>query len=184
MRACWACASPCPRRVRRPIFGHIDTVDFAPFEAFYEQYKDTVRFTESQWGGWRVLRVSPLEPLDSRLISQFVAEIIRLFGTDHLYQLEPPSEENLIIDDPVERDRVMQGMLRQIITTVRALDPDASFLVNTWCLVGEDLDEQRRLNSAAQLTVIKEEPGIIVMESDVVLAPVFLKKDTFSANPG
>lgn len=163
--------------------GHIDSVDFASFDAFYTQYHQTVRFIESQWGGWRVLRVSPLEPFYSRLISLFIEEIIRLYGTDHLYQLEPPSEENLVIDDPRERDRVVQGMLRQVIATVRARDAEAIFLVNTWCLVGEDLDEQRRLNSEAQLTVIKEEPGIIVMESDVVLAPVFLKKQYFFGKP-
>ena len=163
--------------------GHIDSVDFASFETFYEHYRETVQFTESQWGGWRVLRVSPLAPLYARIIHLFVEEIIRLFGTDHLYQLEPVSEENLVIDDPIERDRVMQGMMRQLLATVRALDPEATFLVNTWCFVGEDLDEQRRLNSAAQLTVIKEEPGIIVMESDVVLAPVFLKKQYFFGKP-
>ncbi len=163
--------------------GHIDTVDVAPFAAFYEQFHETVRFTESWLWSLHIRRVSPQDPCYPRLVGMLIEELIRLYGTDHLYQLEPPSEENLIIDDPGERVAIVQGMMRRNMDAVRALDPDAVFLLNTWCLVGEDLDEARRLNSEAQLSVIKEDPGIIVMESDVVLAPVFLKKQFFFGKP-
>ena len=99
--------------------GHIDSVDFAPYAAFHAQYRETIRFTESQWGGWRVLRVSPRDPYYPRLIGMLVEETTRLFGTDHLYQLEPPSEENLIIDDPDERIHIVQEMMRRNMAAVR-----------------------------------------------------------------
>lgn len=162
--------------------GHIDRSMNAQFEAFHNLYKDKAAFIESLWCGWRVYRVSAADPLYTQAIGLLVEEAVRHFGTDHLYALEPVSEENLLIENPKERDALVQGMLRGTIKAVRGIDPQARFMTDTWCMVGEDMDEQRRLNAESQLKVIKEEDTII-QEADVVLCPIYLKKNYFYGKP-
>ena len=157
------------------------TQTFDQFMVFYDKYKDRVAFKSLEWCNQKSFVVDSRDPMFADLIKISVEEVIRLFGTDHLYTINAPSEERDTLK-PDEIAAVVESGMRTPIRVVEEIDPEASFIMNTWAFVAEEVDKQRARRAPAVLKVIKEE-NIIIQESDIALCPVFHKKGYFFGKP-
>ncbi len=95
-------------------------------------YKDAKISRMSSWGGFRdefrSYFLDPLDPLFSKIQSAFLKEQERLYGTDHIYGVDPFNE----ITPPSWEPEYLARVARQIYGTMTQCDPKATWLQMTW----------------------------------------------------
>ena len=88
-------------------------------------------------GGWagfdeqyRTYFLNSEDPLYSRIQRLFLEEQTRLFGTDHIYGIDPFNE----VDPPSFEPEYLNKVSRHIYESLTAVDPDAEWLQMAWFL--------------------------------------------------
>ena len=86
----------------------------------------------SYWGGfadeYRCTFLSPMDPLFNDIQKEFMKAEIELFGTDHIYGVDPFNE----IDSPSWDPETLAHMASGIYHSLSAADPDAVWLQMGW----------------------------------------------------
>lgn len=86
----------------------------------------------SYWGGfadeYRCSFLAPMDPLFARIQKDFLEEQTRLFGTDHIYGVDPFNE----IDAPSWDPETLGKMSAHIYESMSAVDPEAVWLQMGW----------------------------------------------------
>lgn len=86
----------------------------------------------SYWGGfadeYRCTFLSPMDPLFAQIQKEFIDEQTRMFGTDHIYGVDPFNE----IDSPSWDPQTLADMSERIFGSMTAADPDALWLQMGW----------------------------------------------------
>ncbi len=105
--------------------GHVP----AALKRVYPQIKTT---KVSEWGGfadqYRCTFLNPMDSLYAIIQKEYLTEQTRLFGTDHIYGIDPFNEV-----DPPSWDADSLGMMaKHIYESVTSVDPDAIWLQMTW----------------------------------------------------
>ena len=88
-------------------------------------------------GGWagfdekyRTYFLNSEDPLYSRIQRMFLEEQTRLFGTDHIYGIDPFNE----VDPPSFEPEYLNKVTEHIYESLTAVDPDAEWLQMAWFL--------------------------------------------------
>jgi alpha-N-acetylglucosaminidase len=91
----------------------------------------------SQWGGfadeYRTYFLSPTDSLYPVLQKEFLEEQEALFGTDHLYGLDPFNE----VQPPTWDPDVLASMAGGIYESLSSVDPDAVWVQMGWFLIND-----------------------------------------------
>ena len=86
------------------------------------------------WAGfderYRTFFLNSEDPLYSRIQRMFLEEQTRLFGTDHIYGIDPFNE----VDPPSFEPEYLHRVSRHIYESLTAVDPDAEWLQMAWFL--------------------------------------------------
>lgn len=95
-------------------------------------YPDARITRVSYWGGfadeYRCSFLDPMDPLYEKIQKEFLEEQTRLFGTDHIYGVDPFNE----IDAPSWDPETLGGMSKHIYESMAAVDPEAVWLQMGW----------------------------------------------------
>ncbi|MDE6240002.1 MAG: alpha-N-acetylglucosaminidase [Muribaculaceae bacterium] len=106
-------------------------------EAFAKRYPDAITTTVSEWGGFpaefRCTYLSPTDTLFAVIQKEYLAEQTRLYGTDHIYGIDPFNE----VDPPTWNPDSLAMMSRNIFESVTAVDPEAVWLQMAWILYAD-----------------------------------------------
>lgn len=106
-------------------------------EAFARRYPEAKTTTVSQWGGfpdeYRCTYLSPADTLFAAIQKEYLTEQTRLFGTDHIYGIDPFNE----VDPPTWNPDSLAMISRNIYESVAAVDPDAVWLQMAWILYAD-----------------------------------------------
>ncbi len=100
----------------RTLFPKADIQALGSWAGFDEQYR--TYFLNSE------------DPLYSRIQRLFLEEQTRLFGTDHIYGIDPFNE----VDPPSFEPDYLNKVTRHIYESLTAVDPDAEWLQMAWFL--------------------------------------------------
>jgi len=113
--------------------GSMAAIDRAQTEEFIRRYKEQtghkIRTVDYKWCGMDQLMMDPRDPAAQKFIAACIEAICEQLGTDHLYLLTMVSEGHFESNDLDELNRIVYSMLMDMIKTVRAADPEASFHV-------------------------------------------------------
>jgi len=102
---------------------------------FYERYRDRVRFMEVTWQPTERpgYFVHPEDPLYGELLSAFMKEYARRYGTDHIWCLPNFGEMAPGKELPREEQRrIKMGIARSTLEAARSADPQARLICLTW----------------------------------------------------
>lgn len=106
-------------------------------EAFAKRYPDAITTTVSEWGGfpaeYRCTYLSPADSLFAVIQKEYLTEQTRLYGTDHIYGIDPFNE----VDPPTWNPDSLAMMSRNIFESVTAVDPEAVWLQMAWILYAD-----------------------------------------------
>lgn len=109
----------------------------------------------SYWGGfadeYRCTFLSPMDPLYEQIQKDFLEEQTRLYGTDHIYGIDPFNE----IDSPSWDPETLAAYSEHIFESVTAVDPDAVWLQMAW-LFYADQEHWTQDNIKAYLTAVPQ----------------------------
>lgn len=112
--------------------GHVP----AALKKLYPEAKTT---TVSQWGGfpdeYRCTYLSPEDSLFAVIQREYLTEQTRLYGTDHIYGIDPFNE----VDPPTWNPDSLAMISRSIYDSVADVDPDAQWLQMAWILYADPL---------------------------------------------
>lgn len=110
--------------------GHVP----AAINRIYPEAKTTV---VSQWGGfpdeYRCTYLSPSDSLFAVIQHRFLAEQTRLYGTDHIYGIDPFNE----VDPPTWDPDSLALISNDIFNSVTDVDPEAVWLQMAWILYAD-----------------------------------------------
>ena len=97
-----------------------------------ESHPDAKLSRVSYWGGfadeYRCAFLSPMDPLFAQIQKEFLEEQTAMFGTDHIYGVDPFNE----IDSPSWDPETLAEMSRSIFGSMTSADPDAVWLQMGW----------------------------------------------------
>ena len=86
----------------------------------------------SSWGGfddaYRAYFLDPMDPLFSKIQKLFLTEQKRLYGSDHVYGIDPFNE----MEAPSWEPEYLARVSRQIYGSLTQCDPEATWLQMTW----------------------------------------------------
>ena len=102
--------------VLRDLFPDADIQALGSWAGFDEQYR--TYFLNSE------------DPLYSRIQRMFLEEQTRLFGTDHIYGIDPFNE----VDPPSFKPEYLNKVSKHIYESLTAVDPEAEWLQMAWFL--------------------------------------------------
>ncbi|MDE6368868.1 MAG: alpha-N-acetylglucosaminidase, partial [Muribaculaceae bacterium] len=106
-------------------------------EAFAKRYSDAITTTVSEWGGfpaeYRCTYLSPADSLFAVIQKEYLAEQTRLYGTNHIYGIDPFNE----VDPPTWNADSLAMISHNIYESVAAVDPDAIWLQMAWILYAD-----------------------------------------------
>ncbi len=106
-------------------------------EAFAKRYPDAITTTVSEWGGfpadYRCTYLSPADSLFAVIQKEYLTEQTAMFGTDHIYGIDPFNE----VDPPTWNPDSLAMMSHNIYESVAAVDPDAVWLQMAWILYAD-----------------------------------------------
>ena len=102
----------------------------------------------SSWAGfdeqYRTCFLNSEDPLYSRIQRMFLEEQTRLFGTDHIYGIDPFNE----VDPPSFEPDYLNKVTRHIYESLTAVDPQAEWLQMAWFLYYQRKDYTRERTRA------------------------------------
>ena len=109
-------------------------------------------------GGWagfdqqyRTYFLNSEDPLYSRIQRLFLEEQTRLFGTDHIYGIDPFNE----VDPPSFEPDYLNKVTKHIYESLTAVDPEAEWLQMAWFLYYQSKDYTRE-RTRAMLTGVPQ----------------------------
>ena len=114
----------------RELFPNADIQALGSWAGFDEQYR--TYFLNSE------------DPLYSRIQRLFLEEQTRLFGTDHIYGIDPFNE----VDPPSFEPDYLNKVTEHIYESLTAVDPDAEWLQMAWFLYYQSKDYTRERTRA------------------------------------
>ncbi|WP_289754894.1 alpha-N-acetylglucosaminidase [Muribaculum intestinale] len=95
-------------------------------------YPDARISLRSQWSGFedkdRCWFLDPSDPLYATIQNTFLSIQDSIYGTDHIYGIDPFNE----VDSPDWSEEYLRSASSGIYSTLRAADPDARWLQMTW----------------------------------------------------
>ena len=107
------------------------------------------------WAGfeerYRTFFLNSEDPLYSRIQRMFLEEQTRLFGTDHIYGVDPFNE----VDPPSFEPDYLNKVSQHIYESLTAVDPDAEWLQMAWFLYYQRKDYTRE-RTRAMLTGVPQ----------------------------
>lgn len=107
--------------------------------ALKKRYPGAKTTTVSQWGGfpdeYRCTYLSPEDSLFAVIQREYLTEQTRLYGTDHIYGIDPFNE----VDPPTWNPDSLAMISRSIYDSVADVDPDAQWLQMAWILYADPL---------------------------------------------
>ena len=121
----------------RTLFPDADIQALGAWAGFDEQYR--TYFLNSE------------DPLYKRIQRMFLEEQTRLFGTDHIYGIDPFNE----VDPPSFEPDYLNKVTRHIYESLTAVDPDAEWLQMAWFLYYQSKDYTRE-RTRAMLTGVPQ----------------------------
>lgn len=121
----------------RTLFPDADIQALGSWAGFDEQYR--TYFLNSE------------DPLYNRIQRMFLEEQTRLFGTDHIYGIDPFNE----VDPPSFEPDYLNKVTRHIYESLTAVDPDAEWLQMAWFLYYQSKDYTRE-RTRAMLTGVPQ----------------------------
>jgi len=102
--------------------------------ALRELFPDADIQALGSWAGfderYRTYFLNSEDPLYSRIQRLFLEEQTRLFGTDHIYGIDPFNE----VDPPSFEPEYLNQVTKHIYESLTAVDPDAEWLQMAWFL--------------------------------------------------
>ncbi len=97
-----------------------------------EKFPDAKISKLQNWAGFRdetsCYFLDPQDPLFAEIQHRYIKEVIKEFGTDHIYGIDPFNEMKLPSEDPAYLAAVAKG----IYSTLTDVDPQATWLQMTW----------------------------------------------------
>lgn len=106
-------------------------------EAFAKRYPDAITTTVSEWGGfpadYRCTYLSPTDSLFAVIQKKYLTEQTRIYGTDHIYGVDPFNE----VDPPTWNPDSLGMMSHEIFESLTAVDPEAVWLQMAWLLYAD-----------------------------------------------
>ena len=89
-------------------------------------------YTMSQWGGYddryRSHFIDPEDPLYSEIQRRFLEAQTEVYGTDHIYGIDPFNE----VDSPDWNEEFLSNVSKKIYKSIESVDKDAVWLQMTW----------------------------------------------------
>ena len=123
-------------------------------------YPDADIQSLSSWAGfdeqYRTCFLGSEDPLYSRIQRLFLEEQTRLFGTDHIYGVDPFNE----VDPPSFEPEYLNRITKHIYESLTAVDPEAEWLQMAWFLYYQRKDYTQE-RTRAMLTGVP--PGKMTM---------------------
>ena len=105
--------------------------------ALKELYPDAKTTTVSEWGGfpadYRCTYLSPEDSLFAVIQREYLTEQTKLYGTDHIYGIDPFNE----VDPPTWDPDSLAMISESIYRSVADVDPDAVWLQMAWILYAD-----------------------------------------------
>lgn len=93
---------------------------------------DAKIYTMSQWGGYddkyRSHFIDPEDPLYAEIQRRFIEEQTRIYGTDHIYGIDPFNE----VDSPDWNEEFLSNVSKKIYGSIKDVDDEAVWLQMTW----------------------------------------------------
>ena len=118
-------------------------------------------FRVSYWGGfanqYRCTFLSPMDPIYPKIQKDFLEEQTKMYGTDHIYGVDPFNEVDAPFWDPETLAKISSG----IFESMTAVDPDAVWLQMGW-LFWADQQHWTDENIKAYLTAVPQGRMIIL----------------------
>lgn len=118
-------------------------------------------FRVSYWGGfaneYRCTFLSPMDPEFAAIQKDFLTEQTRMYGTDHIYGVDPFNEVDAPFWDPESLAKIGSG----IYSSLTAVDPDAVWLQMGWIFIADPAHWSPE-NSKAYLTSVPQGKMIIL----------------------
>lgn len=106
-------------------------------EALADRYPDLKTTTVSRWGGfpdeYRCTYLSPEDSLFAVIQKEYLTEQTRLYGTDHIYGVDPFNE----VDPPTWAPDSLGMISHNIYESLAAVDPEAVWLQMAWLLYAD-----------------------------------------------
>jgi alpha-N-acetylglucosaminidase len=121
--------------------------------------------------------LDPFDPLFQRIGSRFIERQRELYGTDHLYAADPFNEVNPHTSDT----EFLAGTSRAIHHAMRAADPDAVWVLQSWFLHYR-ADFWRERERRALLDAVPDD-GMLVLDLYGDGHPVWSECDAFHGKP-
>ena len=116
--------------------------------ALRDLYPDADIQALGRWAGfdekYRTYFLNSEDPLYSRIQRMFLEEQTRLFGTDHIYGIDPFNE----VDPPSFEPDYLNQVTRHIYESLTAVDPEAEWLQMAWFLYYQSKDYTRERTRA------------------------------------
>ena len=95
-------------------------------------------FRVSFWGGfadkYRCTFLSPMDPLYAKIQKDYMQEQTRMYGTDHIYGVDPFNEVDAPFWDPETLAKISKG----IYDSMTAVDPEAVWLQMGWLFYADE----------------------------------------------
>lgn len=89
-------------------------------------------YTMSRWGGYddkyRSHFIDPEDPLYAEIQKRFIEEQTKVYGTDHIYGIDPFNE----VDSPHWNEEYLSNVSEKIYESIKDADPQAKWLQMTW----------------------------------------------------
>ena len=92
----------------------------------YQKKHDTrITVAPLEWCGEAEIVLDPRDPVTQKFTTAVVESFIEALGTDHLYGIWLPTEETSVEDDPERAAELPHASVDQMISAIKAGDPDA-----------------------------------------------------------
>lgn len=95
-------------------------------------YPDARIHQMSQWGGYddkyRSHFIEPMDSLYGVIQKKFLAKQTEMYGTDHIYGIDPFNE----VDSPDWNEEFLADVSKRIYGSIAEIDPEATWLQMTW----------------------------------------------------
>lgn len=126
-----------------------------------EIYPEADIKTMSQWGGYdeqyRSHFLYPMDSLFTQIQQEYMTEMIRTFGTDHIYGIDPFNE----VESPDWSTEYLSNVSKTIYNSIAEIDSAATWVQMTWLFYHQNnLWTPERIN--AYLTAVPKEKMILL----------------------
>ena len=103
---------------------------------FRKKYPDT-HYVQVNWQGVDINQlIYPDDPMFAEISTRFLKEYIRLFGTDHFYNIDPFPETDPG-KDQAEKDKLKRDFASAVVKGIRNADPQGIWIASGWAFLDE-----------------------------------------------